>query len=124
LVKLRRQKAEERDRELRKVKEFRELVTKAVAEAPAAIPEKVAMRMGQRMLPLVGGPLFLGLGSFVAFWYLATYKNMEFEPLTVAVSTIGLLVVGLFGLHILSFPPLGTKIEKEICLVWRRQSAI
>ena len=97
LAEMRRQKAEERDRELRKVKELRE-VDKAVAEAPAAIPEKVAMRMGQRMLPLGGGPLFLGLGSFVAFWYLATYKNMEFEPLTVAVSTIGLLVVGLFGI--------------------------
>ena len=97
LAEMRRQKAEERDRELRKVKELREM-DKAVAEAPAAIPEKVAMRMGQRMLPLVGGPLFLGLGSFVAFWYLATYKNMEFEPLTVAVSTIGLLVVGLFGI--------------------------
>jgi hypothetical protein len=97
LMDMRRIKAEERDTELRKVKELREMDA-AVAEAPAAIPERVAMRMGQRMLPLVGVPLFLGLGSFVGFWYFATYKDMEFQPVTVAVTTIGLLVVGLLGI--------------------------
>lgn len=94
---MRRRKAEERDEQLRKVKDLLEM-DRSVAEAPAAIPEKVAMRMGQRMLPFVGLPLFLGMGSFVAFWYLVTYKNLEFEPVTVAVSTIGILVVGLFGI--------------------------
>mmetsp|Transcript_11415 Transcript_11415/g.18948 ORF Transcript_11415/g.18948 Transcript_11415/m.18948 type:complete len:253 (-) Transcript_11415:87-845(-) len=97
LMEMRRQKAEERDIELRKVKELRETDIQ-IAEAPAAIPEKVAQRMGQRMLPFVGLPLFLGLGSFVGFWYFATYKDMEFQPVTVAVTTIGLLVVGLLGI--------------------------
>lgn len=97
LMEMRRLKAEERDNELRKVKELREMDA-SVAEAPAAIPEKVAMRMGQRMLPFVGLPLFLGCGSFVGFWYFATYKDMEFQPVTVAVTTIGLLVVGLLGI--------------------------
>lgn len=97
LMDMRRIKAEERDSELRKVKELREMDA-AVAEAPAAIPERVAMRMGQRMLPFVGLPLFLGCGSFVGFWYFATYKDMEFQPVTVAVTTIGLLVVGLLGI--------------------------
>jgi len=97
LMDMRRQRAEERDSELRKVKELREM-DKSIIEAPAAIPERVAMRMGQRMLPFVGIPLFGGLGSFVTFWYLATYKDLQFEPLTVAVSTIGILVVGLLGI--------------------------
>jgi hypothetical protein len=97
LAEMRRRKVEERDRELRKVKELLEM-DQAIADAPAAIPEKVAMRMGQRMLSFVGFPLFLGMGSFVVFWYLATYQNMEFEPVTVAASTIGLLAIGLFGI--------------------------
>jgi Photosynthesis affected mutant 68 len=37
---------------------------------PTAIPEPVAMRMGQRMLPFVGLPLFLGVVTFVGFWYM------------------------------------------------------
>jgi Photosynthesis affected mutant 68 len=97
LAEMRRRKVEERDRELRKVKELLEM-DQSIAEAPAAIPEKVAMRMGQRMLSFVGFPLFLGMGSFVVFWYMATYQNMEFEPVTVAASTIGLLAIGLFGI--------------------------
>lgn len=97
LMEMRRQRAEEKDEELRKVKELREM-DKAIQEAPAAIPEKVANRMGQRMLTFVGVPLFLGLGSFVVFWYLYTYKDLEVQPLTVAVTTIGLLVVGLLGI--------------------------
>lgn len=97
LMELRRQKAEQRDAELRKIKELRE-IDQAVAETPAAIPEKVAMRMGERMIPFVGIPLFLGLGSFVVFWYLATYKDMEFQPVTVAFTSIALLAVGLLGI--------------------------
>mmetsp|Transcript_15619 Transcript_15619/g.23666 ORF Transcript_15619/g.23666 Transcript_15619/m.23666 type:complete len:259 (+) Transcript_15619:99-875(+) len=97
LLEMRRQKAEQRDAELRKIKELRE-IDQAVAETPAAIPEKVAMRMGQRMIPFVGIPLFLGLGSFVVFWYLATYKDMEFQPVTVAFTSIALLAVGLLGI--------------------------
>jgi hypothetical protein len=62
---------------------------------PAAIPEKVATRMGQRMLPFVGAPLFLAMGTFVGFWYMATYRDLEFQPALVATSTILLLVVGL-----------------------------
>jgi hypothetical protein len=38
------------------------------------------------------------MGAFVAFWYLATYKNQEFQPALVAFSTIGLLGVGLVGI--------------------------
>lgn len=64
----------------------------------AVIPEKVAMRMGQRMLPFVGVPLFGGMGAFVAFWYFATYKNVQFQPALVAFTTIGLLGVGLVGI--------------------------
>jgi hypothetical protein len=54
--------------------------------------------MGKRMLPFVGIPLLGGMGAFVAFWYLATYKNQEFQPALVAFSTIGLLGVGLVGI--------------------------
>ena len=90
LNEMRRQRAEEKDSELRRVRELMQ-----VDAGPAAIPEPVAQRMGARMLPFVGLPLFGGMGSFVAFWYLATYKNLEFEPSLVAVSTIGILVVSL-----------------------------
>lgn len=94
---MRRQRAEQRDAELRKVKQIRE-IDQQVQDTPAAIPEKVAMRMGQRMLPFVGLPLLGILGAFTTFWYLATYKNFEFEPVAVAATTIGLLVAGLLGI--------------------------
>lgn len=99
LERMRRDEAEKRDAELRKVRELRS-VDEFVKDDPTAavIPEKVAMRMGSRMLPFVGIPLFGGMGAFVAFWYLATYKNMEFQPAMVATTTIGLLVVGLLGI--------------------------
>lgn len=61
----------------------------------AVIPEKVAQRMGKRMLPFVGIPLFGTLGSFVGFWYMATYRDMEFQPALVATVSVALLVVGL-----------------------------
>jgi len=93
---LKRQRAEQRDAELRKVREIQS-VDDYIRQSPdaAVIPEKVAMRMGKRMLPFVGFPLIGGMGAFVAFWYLATYKNMEFQPSLVAFSTIGILVLGL-----------------------------
>ena len=94
LEQLRRERAEQKDAELRRVRDLMK-EDQQVQETAAAIPEKVAQRMGKRMLPFVGIPLFGGMGSFVAFWYLATYKDMEFEPVTVAVVTIGVLVVGL-----------------------------
>lgn len=56
------------------------------------------MRMGMRMLPFVGVPLFGGMGVFVAFWYFATYKGLEFQPSLVAYSTIAVLAVGLLGI--------------------------
>lgn len=99
LEKLRREEAEKRDAELRKVGELRD-VDASLRENPgnAAIPEKVANRMGKRMLPFVGIPLFGGMGAFVAFWYFATYRDLEFEPGAVAASTIAILVVGLVGI--------------------------
>jgi len=99
LENMRREQAEKRDAELRKVKEMIE-TDDLVREdaAAAAIPEKVAMRMGKRMLPFVGIPLFGGMGSFVAFWYFATYRDLEFQPALVAATTIALLVFGLLGI--------------------------
>ena len=94
LAEMRRQRAEAKDAELRKVREMLQ-ADKQVEQAPAAIPEKVAQRMGQRMLPFVGLPLLGGMGCFVAFWYLATYKDMEFQPVLVAGSTILILVFSL-----------------------------
>lgn len=94
LAEMRRQRAEQKDAEFRKVREMLQ-ADKQVEEAPAAIPERVAQRMGKRMLPFVGLPLFGGLGAFVLFWYLATYKDMEFQPSLVAFSTIAILVVSL-----------------------------
>lgn len=99
LSRLRRQKAEEKDEELRAIRELKS-VDKYVASEPdaAVIPEKVAQRMGQRMLPFVGIPLFGVMGTFVLFWYLATYRNLEFQPSLVAFSTIGVLGISLLGI--------------------------
>lgn len=96
LQQMRREQAEKKDIELRRVREIRDTdrMLQDSREA-AAIPEKVAMRMGKRMLPFVGIPLFGSLAAFVAFWYFATYKDLEFEPGMVAASTIVILVSGL-----------------------------
>ena len=90
------QEAEKKDEELRAVRELK-TIDKYVAEDPnaAVIPEQVAQRMGRRMLPFVGIPLFGVMGTFILFWYLATYRNMEFQPALVAFSTIGILGVSL-----------------------------
>eukprot|EP00522_Entomoneis_paludosa_P017462 CAMPEP_0172452504 /NCGR_PEP_ID=MMETSP1065-20121228/10145_1 /TAXON_ID=265537 /ORGANISM="Amphiprora paludosa, Strain CCMP125" /LENGTH=281 /DNA_ID=CAMNT_0013204569 /DNA_START=90 /DNA_END=935 /DNA_ORIENTATION=- len=97
LAELRRQKAEEQNAELQKMRDMLR-ADQQVSETPAAIPEKVAQRMGNRMLAFVGVPLFLGLGSFVAFWYLATYRDLEFQPALVAGTTIGILAISLLGI--------------------------
>ena len=96
LTRLRRTEAEKRNEELRSIRDLRS-IDQSLSENPnaAVIPEKVAQRMGMRMLPFVGIPLFGVMGIFVVFWYLATYKNMEFQPALVAFSTIGTLGVGL-----------------------------
>lgn len=96
LAQMRREQAEKKDAELRKVRDIRS-TDQMLQESPeaAAIPEKVAQRMGKRMLPFVGIPLFGSLGAFVAFWYFATYKEMEFQPGAVATTTIVILVSGL-----------------------------
>jgi hypothetical protein len=99
LSRLRRQKAEERNEELRRIRELKSVDNLLSKEPNAAvIPEKVAQRMGKRMLPFVGIPLFGVMGTFVTFWYLATYKNYEFQPALVAFSTIGILGLGLLGI--------------------------
>ena len=94
LAEMRRQRAEQKDAELRKVRELMQ-ADQQMQETPASIPEEVAQRMGKRMLPFVGIPLFLTLGSFVAFWYLSVYQNYEFSPALVAGSSALLLVSGL-----------------------------
>lgn len=96
LARLRRQQAEQKDEELRAIREMKSM-EEYVANDPdaAVIPEQVAQRMGKRMLPFVGIPLFGVMGTFVLFWYLATYRNMEFQPAMVAFSTIAVLVVSL-----------------------------
>jgi len=38
------------------------------------------------------------MGTFIVFWYLATYRNLEFQPALVAFSTIGVLGVSLLGI--------------------------
>jgi len=98
LAEMRRQKAQQRDAELQKMRQLQQQDQRAQEEAAAAIPEKVAQRMGQRMLTFVGLPLFLWLGSFVGFWYMATYRDLEFQPALVATTTIVLLAVSLLGI--------------------------
>ena len=96
LDKLRRERAEQRNEEIRKMKEVQD-IDDMLRESPeaAVIPEKVAQRMGRRMLPFVGIPLFGAMGSFIGFWYMATYKDMEFQPVLVAGTSLALLAIGL-----------------------------
>lgn len=99
LERMRREKVEQRNAELRAIKEVKD-VDAMMRETPdaAAIPERVAQRMGKRMLPFVGIPLFGGMSTFVGFWYMATYRDTQYEPLMVAISTIGVLVASLLGI--------------------------
>ena len=48
------------------------------------IPEKVAMRMLGRMLPLAGVPIFGGIALFVTFYLSATKWDLEIQPAVVA----------------------------------------
>lgn len=92
------QRSKEED-DIRKIREIKS-VDEFIREDPnaAVIPEKVAMRMGNRMLPFVGIPLFGVMGTFVGFWYMATVKGVMFETNIVAYSTIFVLVIGLMGI--------------------------
>lgn len=94
LEKIRRERAEQKNAELQRARELLQQDMQ-VQQTAAAIPEKVAQRMGQRMIPFVGIPLFLSMGVFVGFWYMATYRDMSFEPSLVAASTILILVLSL-----------------------------
>jgi len=88
-----------KDDELRRMADMRstdELLREE--RGAAAIPDRVADRMGKRMLPFVGVPLFGGMGAFVAFWYFATYRDVEFQPAVVATATVSILAVGLLGI--------------------------
>jgi len=99
LQELRSREAEKRDEELRKLRTLRETDALLAEDAgAAAIPERVAQRMGKRMLPFVGIPLFGTFASFIAFWYLATYKDMEFQPAVVATTSFVFLATGLLGI--------------------------
>jgi len=99
LARLRQQKVEARNEELRSIRDLKQ-VDRQLSEAPdsAVIPEKVAQRMGSRMLPFVGVPLFGVMAAFITFWYLATYKNYEFQPALVAFTTIAIMGSGLLGI--------------------------
>jgi hypothetical protein len=96
LKELRSRQAEERNAQLQKMAQLR-ATDEALLEDPgaAAIPERVAQRMGKRMLPFVGLPLFGSMASFVGFWYMATYRDMEFQPAIVATVSFVFLAVGL-----------------------------
>lgn len=100
LASLRAERQAKKDEELRKVKELVEMeqYVREVDPNAAVIPERVAARMGKRMLPFVGIPLFGSMGAFVLFWYLATYQNLEFQPAMVATTTVAFLVLGLLGI--------------------------
>jgi len=96
---LRSREAEKRDEELRKLRTLRETDAALREDAgAAAIPEKVAQRMGKRMLPFVGIPLFGSFASFIGFWYMAVYRDMEFQPALVATTSFVFLAIGLLGI--------------------------
>jgi hypothetical protein len=133
LDKMRREKAEERNAELQKMKAVQDvdaMMLETGGEA-AVIPEKVAQRMGKRMLPFVGVPLLGGMGAFVGFWYMATYRDMEFQPVLVAGTTIALLATGLIvRIRISKFERIrnlkGRKelfcIQQNVCGLWSSRS--
>jgi hypothetical protein len=128
LAKLRREREEQRDRELRKVRDL--LAADAqVQGAPAAIPERVAQRMGRRMLPFVGAPLLGSAATFVGFWYLRSYQNLEVQPSLVASASVFFLVVGLLVSKLTRWraaprSPGASLISPPILLFWRCALAI
>jgi hypothetical protein len=96
LERMRREKAEQRQQELEKIRQV-QTMDQMVRESPeaAVIPEKVAQRMGKRMLPFVGIPLLGSMTSIVGFWYMATYRDVEFQPVLVATTSLVLLAIGI-----------------------------
>ena len=99
LRELRSREAERRDEELKKIRALRETDAALQEDAgAAAIPEKVAQRMGKRMLPFVGIPLFGTFASFIGFWYMAVYRDQEFQPALVATTSFVFLAIGLLGI--------------------------
>lgn len=78
LERMRRKKAEERNVELQQMKQVKDVdqLVRETGGGAAVIPEKVAQRMGKRMLPFVGIPLLGGMGSFVGFWYMVRYIRL------------------------------------------------
>ena len=50
------------------------------------------------MIPFVGIPLFGTCASFIGFWYMAVYKDQEFQPALVATTSFVFLAVGLLGI--------------------------
>lgn len=99
LEKLREGERAKKDEELRRVKKMRDIDAQVTADPNAGvIPERVAQRMTKRMLPFVGIPLFGVMGTFVTFWYLRVYKDMVFETVVVAATTIAVLVASLLGI--------------------------
>jgi len=99
LEQLRNEKRQKQEEDIRKMRDIKS-VDEFIRDDPnaAVIPEKVAMRMGNRMLPFVGIPLFGVMATFVGFWYMATVKNIVFETNIVAFSTIFVLLIGLLGI--------------------------
>lgn len=102
LAELRRKEAERKATELAKLQQLQQADAQ-VRDSPAVIPEKVAQRMGTRMITLVGLPWIFGLAAFVAFWYLVTYKQYEFPPGLVATTTLALLASSLLVSPYLDF---------------------
>ncbi|GMH64285.1 hypothetical protein TrLO_g14600 [Triparma laevis f. longispina] len=70
----------------------------AAREGGGVIPEDVAKRMTNRMLPFVGIPFGGCVALFCWFYYQAKVENVRYEPMLVASGTVGLLVVGLLGI--------------------------
>ncbi|KAL3784106.1 hypothetical protein HJC23_012738 [Cyclotella cryptica] len=99
LAELRTRQAEQRNAELQKIANLRKTDEALLSDpSAAAIPERVAQRMGKRMLPFVGVPLLGSMASFVGFWYMATFRDMEFQPAVVATVSFVFLAVGLLGI--------------------------
>ena len=91
---MRRKRVEEKNAQLEQMRQLTQM-DEQVRDTPAALPEIVAQRMGIRMITFVGIPFVLGLSSFVMFWYFATIKQVEFQPVLVAITTIVILVTSL-----------------------------
>jgi hypothetical protein len=99
LTRMRQVDTQRRNEELKSMQQLQQL-DQSLKEDPslAVIPEKVAARMGRRMLPFVGVPLFGSMLTFVLFWYLATYKDFSIPTVVVAYATSAILIIGLMGI--------------------------